>query len=291
MKLFTIALQLSDDYAADSLTTAQMVTEDRMTNVKPAIRVEGVSRTYRSRGDSEVRALKGFSIDVKAGEFVCIVGPSGCGKSTLLRILAGLIRPSQGRVVMRFEEKRSLLTGTVFQDYSVYPWRTVEQNVSFGLDVAGVAKGESKPKVQHWIDRVGLGGFEQAYPQTLSGGMKQRVALARALVTEPEILLMDEPFAALDAQLRQVLQEQLLDIWEEEQPTVVFITHSLDEAILLGDRVIVMTARPGQVKAEFDVPFPRPRSSDLRGTGEFGSLERAIWELLKDEVAVLDERS
>lgn len=255
---------------------------DRQTDC--AIRATDVSRSFHRKDGSAVVALDGFEVEVGRGEFLCLVGPSGCGKSTFLRLLAGLISPSGGEIQLSREHPDRPLCATVFQEYSVYPWRTVEENVRFGLDIAGVDRPEANERVRHWINRVGLRGFEKAYPDTLSGGMKQRVALARALVIEPEILLMDEPFAALDAQLRLVLQDALLDIWQEMNTTVVFITHSLDEAILLGDRVVLMTARPGRLKTEFSVPFPRPRDSELRGTAEFAAMETAIWHALREEV-------
>jgi NitT/TauT family transport system ATP-binding protein len=247
-----------------------------------AIRARGVDRTFQTRRGS-VAALQGFDLDVRRGEFLCLLGPSGCGKSTFLRMVAGLASPSAGRIDITGPRDRPM-SAMVFQDYSVYPWRTVAQNVRFGLEVAGVPRRAAAERVDRWITAVGLDGFADAYPAALSGGMKQRVALARALAVEPEILLMDEPFAALDAQLRQVLQEELLRIWQGVGHTVVFITHSIDEAILLGDRVVLMTARPGRAKAEFLVPFARPRHSDLRGTAEFAALEREIWGALRDEV-------
>ena len=248
-----------------------------------AIRARDVTRTFRAR-PAPVTALDGFSLDIRPGEFVCIVGPSGCGKSTFMRLVAGLLRPSSGRIELSQFRPERPLCATVFQDYSVFPWRTVEGNVRFGLECLGVDHRTATERARHWISRVGLAGFESAYPAALSGGMKQRVALARALVVDSEVLLMDEPFAALDAQLRMLLQEELLRIWEQDRRTVVFITHSLDEAILLGDRVVLMTARPGRLKADIPVPFGRPRTADVRGSSEFAALEQRIWEALREEV-------
>ena len=235
-------------------------------------------------GDRAVKALGPLDLEVEDGEFVCVVGPSGCGKSTLLRIIAGLLRPSAGRLDLRHADRSRPLSSMVFQDYSIFPWKSVAANVRFGLDMAGVKRSVSDKRVDQWLRKLGLNDFAGAYPSTLSGGMRQRVSIARALAVEPEILLMDEPFAALDAQLRMILQDELLTLWQDDRRTVVFITHSLDEAILLGDRVVVMSARPGTVVADFRVPFERPRSSDLRGTAEFAALEQEIWEILRVEV-------
>jgi len=234
-------------------------------------------------GTTTVHAFGPIDHDIADGEFVCIVGPSGCGKSTLLRIIAGLLRPSTGSVEVR---PRSTHTPTamVFQDYSIFPWKTVEANVMFGLAVAGLSRSESRQRARDWLTRLGLIDFAKAYPATLSGGMRQRVAIARALAVEPEVLLMDEPFAALDAQMRLVMQEELLRLWEADRRTLIFVTHSLDEALLLGDRVLVMSARPGKIIADIRVPFPRPRDGAVRGTAEFASLQQEIWELLRVEV-------
>ncbi|MER7363957.1 ABC transporter ATP-binding protein [Nonomuraea wenchangensis] len=247
------------------------------------VAVRGVERVFAS-GHATVKALGPIDLDVRDGEFLCIVGPSGCGKSTLLRIIAGLLSPSDGEVSLRTTSKEAPLTSVVFQDYSIFPWKTVEANVRFGLDIAKVPGSVSKERVSRWLTRLGLKDFGGAYPATLSGGMKQRVSIARAFAVEPQILLMDEPFAALDAQLRQVMQAELLELWQEDGRTVIFITHNLDEAILLGDRVIVMSSRPGRVVAEVDVPFARPRSPEIRRSSEFAELEGEIWDLLRSEM-------
>lgn len=257
----------------------------------PRIVLEAVERTYADRRH-EVRALGPLDLTVDDGEFLCVVGPSGCGKSTLLRLVAGLVRPSAGRIEIRQRDPSRHLVSMVFQDHSVYPWRTVAQNVRMGLDVTTtLPKQERNRRAAHWIDRLGLSDFADAYPSALSGGMRQRVSIARALAVDPEILLMDEPFASLDAQLRQLLQEELLRLWEEDRRTVVFITHSIDEAVVLGDRVVVMSARPGKVKAAYEVPFSRPRHLNLRGTPAFAEVVQKTWDLLRDEVIIELEES
>lgn len=246
--------------------------------------MSGVHRVFAAESANPVHALGPFDLEIKDGEFVCIVGPSGCGKSTLLRIVAGLIRPSEGEVEIRSSGSSDAVLSVVFQDYSIYPWKTVERNVSFGLEVQGAGRKAALEKSRRWLAKLGLEDFARAYPDTLSGGMRQRVAIARALAVEPEILLMDEPFAALDAQLRQLLQDELLEIWQADRRTVLFITHSLEEAIILGDRVIVMTSRPGRVLESVDVPFTRPRRPELRDMPEFSKFKAMLWESLKGEV-------
>ena len=248
------------------------------------ISVRELERTFAD-GKRVVHALGPISFDVPEGEFLSIVGPSGCGKSTLLRILASLVTPSAGEVEIWHNDPSRPLVGMVFQDHSIYPWKTVEENVRFGLDVERrLPKPERAKLVAGYLERLGLSDFADAYPDTLSGGMRQRVAIARAMAIGPEILLMDEPFASLDAQMRTLMQDMLVDLWESERRTVVFITHSIDEAIFLGDRVIVMSARPGQVCAEYNVPVGRPRSAEVRAKPEFVSLHEEIWDILREEV-------
>ncbi|WP_214102625.1 ABC transporter ATP-binding protein [Acrocarpospora catenulata] len=247
------------------------------------IDAKDVRRNFTTKS-GEVEALGPFTMQIEEGEFVCIVGPSGCGKSTMLRVVGGLLNPSSGSVRIRHDGPESQAVSIVFQDYSIYAWKTVEANIRLGLDIAKVPREEANERVERWLRRMGLWDFRKAYPQTLSGGMRQRVSLARALVVEPDILLMDEPFAALDAQMRAVMQEELLAICQAEKRTVLFVTHSLDEAILLADRVFVMSARPGRLLAGYDVPFERPRTPDLRGTEQFAHLENEIWTLLRNEV-------
>ena len=248
------------------------------------ISADGVGKTFQTaRGP--VQALREFSLEAAEGEFLCIVGPSGCGKSTFLRILAGLTPATEGRVdIRRGPDPSRPLANMVFQEYAVFPWKTVAENVAFGLQMRGVSRKERGRIARDWIEKVGLRKFADHYPHQLSGGMRQRVGIARALANDPDILLMDEPLGALDAQTRTVLQEELLRLWEAQRKTVVYITHSIEESVLLGDRVVLMTAHPGTNKANFDVPLPRPRSLRTAASAEFGELAYAIWEALKDEV-------
>lgn len=254
---------------------------------------ESVGKSFpTSRG--VVHALRDFSLEVREGEFLCLVGPSGCGKSTFLRIVAGLVPASAGRLDVRrtapgdsAPQARAAgrpLSSMVFQEYAVFPWKTVLENVAFGLQMRGVPRAERQTVAMDWIERVGLRRFAHHHPPQLSGGMRQRVGIARALANDPEILLMDEPLGALDAQTRAVLQEELLRLWEASRQTVLYVTHSIEEAVLLGDRVVLMTAHPGTNKAAFDVPLPRPRSLRTTAEPEFGRLAFAIWEALRDEV-------
>jgi NitT/TauT family transport system ATP-binding protein len=253
--------------------------------LEPKIVARNIIKTYPSK-DGDVLAVDNFDLEVANGEFVCIVGPSGCGKSTFLRILAGLIPLTSGTVeIKRDVQAKKPLNSMVFQEYAIYPWKTVRDNVAFGLEMRGVAKKTRYTIVDDWLNRVGLQQFANYYPHQLSGGMKQRVSIARALANDPEVLLMDEPLGALDAQMRMVLQGELLKLWEIDRKTVVYITHSIDEAILLGDRVIVMTAHPGRKKAEFTIEIPRPRVIETMATPEFALQKGIIWEALKNEVA------
>ncbi len=250
--------------------------------VKPKLVADSVTKIYGSES-AKIIALKDMSLKVYPNEFLCLVGPSGCGKSTFLRIVAGLEKPTKGVVYLDGEAIRGPGPERcmIFQEYALFPWRTVLQNVTFGLELKGTPKEERIDKAMRYIELVGLAGFEDRYPHELSGGMKQRVALARALVNNPEILLMDEPFGALDAQTRKVMQGELLKIWEREKKTVVFVTHSVIEATYLADRVCVMTARPGRVKKEFSIEIPRPRSY----TGEkFLKIREMILDELESEV-------
>ncbi|RFU87088.1 ABC transporter ATP-binding protein [Streptomyces triticagri] len=247
----------------------------------PTLRATALGRTF-GRGPGKVSALGPLDLEVARGEFTCVVGPSGCGKSTLLRIAAGLLRPSTGRLEIRAETDRP--AAMIFQDYGIYDWKSVLANVRFGLDVQRVPRKDADARARDWLSRLGLADFADAYPAALSGGMRQRVAIARALAVEPEILLMDEPFAALDAQLRTILQDELLELTQTTRTTTLFITHSLEEAIVLGDRVLVMSARPGRILAERRPPFARPRSGDIRDAAEFAALKRELWDLLRGEV-------
>ncbi|MGH7089696.1 MAG: ABC transporter ATP-binding protein [Stellaceae bacterium] len=252
--------------------------------------IEGrnVTLTFRPPSRAPVRALQSFDIDVEESEFLSIVGPSGCGKSTFLNAVLGLITPESGD--LRLRNKRIIGPGTdramVFQEFGLLPWRTVQHNVELGLELKGVAATARAAVAARFIDMVGLGGFERHYPHELSGGMKQRVGLARALATDPLVLLMDEPFAALDAQTRDLMQSELLRIWQQATKTVLFVTHQIDEAIYLSDRVLVMTRRPGRAKQIFPIPLPRPRDYEMRVTREFNDLKLEIWNALKDEIVI-----
>jgi NitT/TauT family transport system ATP-binding protein len=252
--------------------------------------IEGrnVNLTFRPPNRAPVRALQNFDIDIREGEFLSIVGPSGCGKSTFLNVLLGLLKPDSGDVSMH--GRRIAGPGTdramVFQEFGLLPWRTVRHNVELGLELKGMPSDARRSTSGRFIELVGLTGFEQHYPHELSGGMKQRVGLARALATDPEVLLMDEPFAALDAQTRDLMQVELLRIWQETRKTVLFVTHQIDEAIYLSDRVMVMSKRPGRAKRIFDIDLPRPRDYEMRVTPEFNELKLEIWQMLKDEITV-----
>lgn len=253
------------------------------TSTATKVVVRALSVSYASpRGT--VTALQDVSLSVDAGEFCCVVGPSGCGKSTLLRVLAGLIPYTAGEVQIRSDGGDRPLTAMVFQDYALLPWRTVLDNVAFGPENRGVPKAERYRHAREILAKMGLGGFEHAYPYQLSGGMKQRVGIARALANDPEVLLMDEPLAALDAQTRNLMQEELLRIWSQFGKTVVYVTHAIDEAVLLGDRVVVMTARPGRVKAVVPIDLPRPRTLEQKGSARFAQLCNEVWQLLREEV-------
>lgn len=249
---------------------------------RPKIEIRGVAKRFHAGG--VVEAISHTNISIREGEFVCLVGPSGCGKSTLLRMLAGLQLPSEGSITINASSDRAVPTATVFQGYNIFPWKTIEANVRFGLELARVPHRDIGARTVTWLAKMGLSEFARAYPPALSGGMLQRVALARALAVEPEILLLDEPFAALDPQTRRLMQEELLALWQESRRSVVLVTHSLQEAILLGDRIIVMSARPGRVIAEFEVPFARPRKPSISADPGFAALDEKIWALLHDEV-------
>jgi NitT/TauT family transport system ATP-binding protein len=245
--------------------------------VEPVVVAEGIRHVYRGR-QGELLALNGVDLDVGLGEFVAIVGPSGCGKSTLLRILGGLLAPSEGQVLLggRPLESPQRQVGYVFQQVNLMPWRTVQRNVTLPLEVAGVPHAPAEERAQELLELVGLEGFEQVYPRELSGGMAQRVAIARALVADPEVLLLDEPFGALDALSREQMNLELLRIWQARRVTAVMVTHSLQEAVLMADRVLVMTPRPGTIRAEVPVDLPRPRSLDVMYTEFFGAISRRV---------------
>ena len=248
-----------------------------------AIAIADLRKVYGNERQRIV-ALDGINLTIAPGEFCCIVGPSGCGKSTLLRILAGLDRASSGTLDID-ATGWPVANAMVFQDSGLFPWMRVAANVGFGLFTRGVPAAEQAARVEAALKLVGLTKFRNHFPHQLSGGMRQRGAIARAFVTDPGMLLMDEPFAALDAQNRIILQAELVRIWEETGKTVVYITHSIEEALLLGDRTVVMTAQPGRIKEIIDIPFRHPRNvMELSATAEFGALKLAIWRILEDEV-------
>jgi NitT/TauT family transport system ATP-binding protein len=251
------------------------------------IRVVGVSKNYISGGRS-MHAVENVSFDIKDAQFVCIVGPSGCGKSTLLRMIAGLEPISSGEIFVGGKKVTcpSPSIGFVFQEYTLFPWRTVQKNVEFGLEMKKLPAPEREKIAAKYIDLVGLTKFKDAYPYELSGGMKQRTAIARTLAVNPEVLLMDEPFGALDAQTRNILQEELLDIWSKERKKVLFVTHNVDEAVFLADKVIIMTARPGRIKEIIDIDIPRPR---IRTETEVNKVRTSILKTLFEEVQKLSD--
>ncbi|WP_413381109.1 ABC transporter ATP-binding protein [Alkalihalobacillus sp. 1P02AB] len=257
------------------------------------IQVVNINKQFLTKQRKQVdhkpfQAITDVSLDIKAGEFLVIVGPSGCGKSTLLDLLAGLTLPTSGTITLDGKEITgpSLNRGIVFQQYALFPWLTTLGNVTFGLEEKGYSKPERIKKAKEYIKLVGLEGFESRYPHELSGGMKQRVAIARSLAYEPDVLMMDEPFAALDAQTRETLQEELLRIWKKTKKTIVFITHGIDEAVFLGERVAVMTSRPGQIKEIVEIDLHALQSeSDIRSLPEFGVYRHRLWTLLQDEVS------
>ena len=251
-------------------------------NIKVVI--EDVKKTYMGR-NGEVVALNGVNLEIAHNEFVTVVGPSGCGKSTLLNIIAGLLEPTSGRVICNGNEVHGtgMDRGVVFQQYALFPWLTVLKNVMFPLNMKGIKGKEAEETAMEYIRMVDLEKFADHYPKELSGGMKQRVAIARAYAAEPEILLMDEPFGALDAQTRTQLQQELLDTWEKEQKTCFFITHDVDEAIILGQRVVIMSARPGRIKDIVDIDIPYPRNQETKMSPRFLELKNRIWSQVYQE--------
>ncbi len=251
-----------------------MAGEER--NIK--VKIDNVKKIYESRGN-EVVALNGINLDIMENEFVCVVGPSGCGKSTLLNIIAGLVEPTSGAVYLDGHEVVGTGTerGVIFQQYALFPWLTVKKNVEFGLKMKGMKSEEASKIAMKYIEMVDLVDFADHYPKELSGGMKQRVAIARAYAVNPEVLLMDEPFGALDAQTRTQLQSELLDTWQKEQKTCFFITHDVEEAIILAQKVIIMSARPGRIKEIIDIDIPYPRNQGVKMSQEFLDLKARIW--------------
>lgn len=251
-----------------------MAGEER--NIK--LKIDNVRKVFQTR-NGEMVALNGVSLDIKENEFICVVGPSGCGKSTLLNIIAGLSNPTSGAVYCDGNEVKGTGTerGVVFQQYALFPWMTVKKNVMFGLNLKGIKNQEAEEIAMRYIKMVQLEDFANHYPKELSGGMKQRVAIARAYAVNPSVLLMDEPFGALDAQTRTQLQTELLETWEKEQKTCFFITHDVEEAIILAQKVIIMSARPGRIKEIVDINIPYPRTQETKMAPEFLELKNHIW--------------
>lgn len=253
----------------------------------PKLEIVDVSKGYVKAGaGGATTALAGINLAIETGEFVSIVGPSGCGKTTLLRIVAGLLRQSSGRVFL----DGGAVVGPgpnrafVFQSGALWPWRTVLGNIAFGLEVQGVSRHETRQRAEAVLETVGLAGFGAHYPHELSGGMRQRVNLARALVLDPDVLLMDEPFASLDAQTRELMQEELVKIWAGTGKTVLFVTHEINEAVYLSDRVIILSSQPGRIKEDVAIPLPRPRSLRAKHEVEFRKYADHIWDQISDEV-------
>lgn len=248
------------------------------------VKIENVVKTFNGRS-GEMVALNGVSLDILENEFVTVVGPSGCGKSTILNIIAGLLEPTSGTVYCGGKEVHGTGTdrGVVFQQYALFPWLTVKKNVKFALDMRGVRGAEAEAEIQKYLKMVDLEKFADHYPKELSGGMKQRVAIARAYAANPEVLLMDEPFGALDAQTRTQLQTELLETWEKEKKTCFFITHDVEEAIILGQRVVIMSARPGRIKDIVDIDIPYPRTQETKMSPRFLELKNYIWSQVYQE--------
>lgn len=252
--------------------------------VQAKISLKNVSKRFDTR-NGVFTAVEDLSLDIPDGSFFVIVGPSGCGKTTLIRMLGGLEAPSSGSISISGGRAGKPENSMIFQGDSIFPWMTVYDNASYGLRMRGVPKAEMRDTVNHYLDKTGLLRFADRYPHQLSGGMKQRVSIARAFANDPEVLLMDEPFSALDEQNKTLLQEEVLRIWEEDKKTVVFITHSVDEAVTLSDRIMVMSAHPGRIKALIDVPFERPRNVlELRAKPAYGEMVYSIWSHLREEV-------
>ncbi|WP_202877199.1 ABC transporter ATP-binding protein [Pseudomonas kairouanensis] len=253
-----------------------------MAGLNPIIELEGVSKRY-----GDMLALDNVSLRIEKGEFVVIVGASGCGKSTTLNMIAGFDHPSEGLVKVEGRQVAEVSpnTGMVFQQYALFPWLSVLDNIAYGLKMKGMKKAERRAIAQQFVDMVGLKGFENAYPKQLSGGMKQRVTIARVLANDPAVMLFDEPFAALDAMTRQVLQEELVRIYEQSGKTIVFITHSIDEALMLSSRILIMSARPGKIAQDIVNDLPHPRNADVQLSEQYLAMKQKIWKTVQGEVA------
>jgi NitT/TauT family transport system ATP-binding protein len=269
---------------AEAANTSQNDAQDAKIVLKGLKQVFYIHNPKQKRAEEFV-ALEDFSLSIKQGQFVSIIGPSGCGKSTLLDIVSGLAKAKSGEIYI--DGKRSagpaLDRGFIMQGYALFPWRTARRNIEYGLEIKRVLKKQREAIVTKFINLVGLNGFEDRYPNELSGGMRQRVAIARSLAYDPEVLLMDEPFAAVDVQTREALQDELLHIWEKTQKTILFVTHSIEEAVLLSDRVVVLTKCPGRIKKIIDINLPRPRTAGtMRASADYSAITRYVWEILND---------
>ncbi len=257
----------------------------KITKLNSGVEIVGVSKTYKTK-KSTVQALNDINISIKDKEFVVLLGTSGCGKSTLLRMIGGLEHPTEGKIMFKKEvvDKPCASIGMVFQAYTLFPWLTVEKNIAFGLKQEKIKTDEEIKKiVDSYIDIVGLRGFEKQYPKALSGGMKQRVAIARALANDPDVLLLDEPFGALDQQTRGTMQELLLDVWQKSPKTIIMVTHDIEEAVLLADRIILMSSRPGTVREIMDINLERPRDYHIRSTKEFIDYKMHCNDVIREE--------
>ncbi len=271
------------DHSSLPLSSLESNCDIFRSSMVPKLEVQGLFKTFSRKGKSIV-ALENINLHLEPGEFVCIVGASGCGKSTLLNIIAGLVRPCSGKVLVDGEAVPGpgADRGMVFQSYTLYAWLTVADNIAFGLKLRRLPKAEVKQRVAYYLDVVGLTKFATAYPKQLSGGMKQRVAIARALANEPEVLLMDEPFGALDAQTKEQMQQFLLELWEQTQTTILMITHDLEESVFLSQRIYLMSAHPGRIKQEFKIPLPNQRDLEMKLSSEFIQIKREVIHALRD---------
>ena len=239
----------------------------------PAIEIKNITKVYTSDDNQEIHALQDINLKINDSEFVCVVGPSGCGKSTLLEIVAGLLKATGGEILLDGQKVNgtSRDIGVVFQDPSLFPWREVQKNIAFGMEIANVPKEEQKKRLKKYTNMVNLNGFEHKYPSQLSGGMRQRVGIARTLAMEPKVILMDEPFSAVDHLTRCTLQEELIQIWEQEKKTILFVTHDINEAVFLANRVVLLSTRPGQIQKIYDIPYPQRRNRNDKALFEIAA--------------------